>query len=518
MSALRAENLVPSFGFAIFLVINATQVWGGIFPFLPLDFQTSGVTLSFYLAQSLAFVAAFAASVLGSYWLPHEGRRMLVRVATALVGVGSACIIAAMYAPAFTMQLVLTGGATLGVGTAAFFMLWQRYFAAMPAEECNLQLMVGTALSAILYFALHAVPVALTAFLIPAVMLPIGALCLTLAVRTMDFQQPMFEDVPHERVEVYRRLMLDSWRSAVGIAALGFACGLARGVALYDPTVGSVVNITSMGGSLVAAVLLLALSHFRSVRFSMNGLFRAFYPLVATGLLLFPFFQMRGLSLFAGATYFMFSAMTLVMMMQAAQTSRDRGVSPVFIYGFLATAAYFAQSVAFLLGWNAHNIDILGVGQTTYLSLLAAYVVGLALYFIVRPARTPGPRWEDQVEIIRIEDPRKEAAERRRKRRDEAGAESGMTAEGALAGTESRDTVLKDRLSKQCLVARARFGLSTREAEVMELIARNMTVAAIAKELFVSENTVRTHSKHIYTKMDVHSKQELSQRLAEMEV
>ncbi|MBQ9954151.1 MAG: helix-turn-helix transcriptional regulator [Eggerthellaceae bacterium] len=52
----------------------------------------------------------------------------------------------------------------------------------------------------------------------------------------------------------------------------------------------------------------------------------------------------------------------------------------------------------------------------------------------------------------------------------------------------------------------------------MELIARNMTVAAIAKELFVSENTVRTHSKHIYTKMDVHSKQELSQRLAEMEV
>ena len=27
-------------GFAIFLVVYATQIWGGVFPFLPTDFQT----------------------------------------------------------------------------------------------------------------------------------------------------------------------------------------------------------------------------------------------------------------------------------------------------------------------------------------------------------------------------------------------------------------------------------------------------------------------------------------------
>lgn len=44
----------------------------------------------------------------------------------------------------------------------------------------------------------------------------------------------------------------------------------------------------------------------------------------------------------------------------------------------------------------------------------------------------------------------------------------------------------------------------------MELIARGDTVVRIAEQLEVSENTVRTHAKRIYAKLDIHSKQELS--------
>ena len=59
------------------------------------------------------------------------------------------------------------------------------------------------------------------------------------------------------------------------------------------------------------------------------------------------------------------------------------------------------------------------------------------------------------------------------------------------------------------------YGLSAREAEVAELIARGNTVAHIAELLFVSENTVRTHAKHIYTKLDIHKRQELLDMLSE---
>ena len=568
---LSTFSTVASLGFAIFLTINATQVWGGIFPFLPADFQTQTVTLLFYLAQSISFVLALVASVVGSYWHPAGARRMLVTLAAAMVTAGSLSIIWAMYAPQATLALVVFGGAAMGVGTAAFFMLWQRLFSSEGAQACNRQLMVGTVLSAVLYYALYLVPRALTAFLIPVVLLPLGSLCLALSARAMDFDQPMFQDVPREHPHVYRRLLSDSRRGMAAIAAMGFACGLSRGVAVAEPnSLGEFVNVVSMAGSFIAALAMLLLWRLRSARFGMTGLFLAIYPVIMTGILMFPFIQSEGLTLFAGITYLVFSAAVLVMMMQTAQMSRDRGTNPVFAYGAFAIAAYGAQGLGFLLGWFADGIDILGVGRVAILSLLAAYVMGMALLFAIRRSRDGELADEGRIELIRarraspadLGTPYSDVAERVIIAQNEraatmtqsaAGADGARDAPGRIPvlldgygaeaslqqsdeGKQDRpsqpaqraaarfddiradDLRIRDRLSKQCLVARDVYMLSTREAEVMELIARGKTVATIAEELFISENTVRTHSKHIYTKLDVHSKQELSTLLEAMDL
>ena len=50
-----------------------------------------------------------------------------------------------------------------------------------------------------------------------------------------------------------------------------------------------------------------------------------------------------------------------------------------------------------------------------------------------------------------------------------------------------------------------------------ELIARGNSVARIAEMLVVSENTVRTHSKRIYTKLGIHKRQELIELVAEFD-
>ena len=46
-------------------------------------------------------------------------------------------------------------------------------------------------------------------------------------------------------------------------------------------------------------------------------------------------------------------------------------------------------------------------------------------------------------------------------------------------------------------------GLSERELDVLRLLATDQTGPQIARELFVSVNTLRTHTKHIFTKLDV---------------
>ena len=45
--------------------------------------------------------------------------------------------------------------------------------------------------------------------------------------------------------------------------------------------------------------------------------------------------------------------------------------------------------------------------------------------------------------------------------------------------------------------------MSDRELQVLRLLDSELTGPEIARELFVSHNTVRTHTKHIFTKLDV---------------
>ena len=45
------------------------------------------------------------------------------------------------------------------------------------------------------------------------------------------------------------------------------------------------------------------------------------------------------------------------------------------------------------------------------------------------------------------------------------------------------------------------LGITPRELEILELIARGLSNREIAEQLFVSENTVKTHSSHLFDKL-----------------
>jgi LuxR family maltose regulon positive regulatory protein len=58
--------------------------------------------------------------------------------------------------------------------------------------------------------------------------------------------------------------------------------------------------------------------------------------------------------------------------------------------------------------------------------------------------------------------------------------------------------------------------LTDREMEVLRLLSTDLSGPDIAKELFVSRNTVKTHVKRIYDKLDAHSRYEAVERAREL--
>jgi LuxR family maltose regulon positive regulatory protein len=58
--------------------------------------------------------------------------------------------------------------------------------------------------------------------------------------------------------------------------------------------------------------------------------------------------------------------------------------------------------------------------------------------------------------------------------------------------------------------------LSERELDVLRLLGTDLTGPEIARRLYVSVNTLRTHTKHIFTKLDVNTRRAAVRRAGEL--
>jgi DNA-binding CsgD family transcriptional regulator len=235
--------------------------------------------------------------------------------------------------------------------------------------------------------------------------------------------------------------------------------------------------------------------------------------------------------IFAGIMYMFFAFAIMIMMIQCAQASRDYGINPTFIYGFFGVIVYSLQSIGFLSGYLSAPLVDRGFQQLAIIALLSLWFLAITLYFVrghLRPDAAEILVQTSGIEFIAL---RPDAQYQGSPPPD---AETGLPAFSSLpvphkATQGARQTfsgfaaqgkdalVFRDRLSKQSALIARQFRLTTREAEVMELIARGNSVAHIAEALVVSENTIRTHNKRLYVKLGVHKRQDLLDLFEEFE-
>ena len=80
--------------------------------------------------------------------------------------------------------------------------------------------------------------------------------------------------------------------------------------------------------------------------------------------------------------------------------------------------------------------------------------------------------------------------------------------------SEDRELYLeKNRLGMKVREIARTFSLTSREEEILLMISQRRSVSEIASNLFIGKNTVKTHVRHVYQKLDVHSRAEVFELL-----
>ena len=202
---------------------------------------------------------------------------------------GCTLLVVAMYVPAYSLPCIFGGAMLIGVGCAAFFVIWQRFFSAQSADTCSRLIILGTGVAPAIYTLIRLAPVALTAFLIPLVFVPLCGLSLLLSTQRIDFNQPMFEDNPRAHPQVYKKICSDSWKSALCVGSLGLADGAIRAIALSDRALESALGIGFMIGTLAAATAFFFVWRRLSFRFDIVFAFQLLFPFIITGFISLPF-------------------------------------------------------------------------------------------------------------------------------------------------------------------------------------------------------------------------------------
>lgn len=79
----------------------------------------------------------------------------------------------------------------------------------------------------------------------------------------------------------------------------------------------------------------------------------------------------------------------------------------------------------------------------------------------------------------------------------------------AVENSETNAGSERNRLGVKCRDLSRQYGLTPREEEILLLVAQKHTLGQMARELYIGTNTVKTHTKHLYQKLGVHSRQDV---------
>ena len=358
--------------------------------------------------------------------------------------------------------MVMTVSAATALGGAILFCLWAEVYSQMGST----QIVVYGAGSCLVAFGLYVLvntmmhPYAVLA----TALLPIGSFaCIASS----------FVLVPRETAKSKAARYAVPWKIVVIMTLAGLASGLAGSVLLNPDGQGAVHRIWATG---VAGAVILGLALLRPEKFDARFLAQACVPLALAACVLMPAAWSNAgfaVSFLVKLAYVWFTIFALMLLANLA----FRFGAPTLRMFAIARAC---SEGAIFLGVTIREFlrdSGLSQDETVLLASARAGIVVVCVCVLL---------W-----------------------RSERAVNADWGAAGMEIASGERVVGPRERLILRCEQLAQMHGLTARETEVLTLIAQRKTRSEMEQELFLSQNTVKTHVRHIYAKLDIHSKSDV---------
>lgn len=469
------RQLVACLGFSSCLLIGLFTVWGG----LPLTLLTGFAIPDILKFWSTPLLFALGLALFAVFFWKNPPKKRAFGMFSLLSGVlliGGFIILFVLGTTSQSSTPAMIFSATsIGLGYGILLLLWQHQLSQFSDNEVIKILLLALIVSSASYLVLLSFLQDILAIIISSAFVVLSVACAHLV---MPPKEKPESSMPSCDKASFKRIMLDLRDPLFCVSAIAVAVALTRFIALGDIENASAVNITASAGIIAVAIVLYIIwlgfkkDHPVFGQQNILWLYRVLFPAIATALVLLSIFGQPLAVAVTTMVYIAFALVSAFITSTSITIACKYSVWSPHIYGMFAGCMYFVFMVATLLGPLVYYPQNFGTATLPIIVLLVLYILAMS-YF---------------------------AIQKRRK-----GAEEPKDERAALA----QETTVVDEVAQGCAILSERHGLTAREKDILLLIARGRDVPSIAKQLFISENTVRSHSKSVYKKLDIHSKQEL---------
>lgn len=484
LKSIRREHVLAVLAYGCFLASTSVILWGGYLQFLsPAGDNSAYPTEAFmmeYFVRNAALPLMLVAAGAIAYRYPKARKWRSPGVILAILFVGLLFVALNRLGICSGAWLLLVVAICFGSGSGLLFCALQEVVAAQKVFAAGIVVFAAAGVSALLYFAIELLPKNVVPWVALFVLVPCTVGLLHLARLSTVQTHPMFETIPSQRRDRCREAAVELWRPLLCVAFSAFIVGIVRiGSVSSDGLLGQ-TNFSNMVGLLVACAALLATWRVLYERVTLMRLYQILFPLTATAFLLLPLLEGSFRQIVLSLVFVVFSITSSLMVVSCARTARNQALPPVLVYGLFAGAVYASELIGSIVGLAVGAGRGVGLAELSVVALVAVYLLSVAM---VAPRRKQ-TRSSQTSDVVSAREP------------------------VAVRGDFDGDTT-NEAVSARCHVVVARYGLTAREADVLELLARGRDVPYIAEELVISKNTVRSHTKNIFAKTGVHSRQEL---------